>query len=152
MDIESLLDINTEVLKGRVVFKFTYNGEPITELRMLKTNDLMKVVLESLYKDEIKNVCFVFIIDSLEMPTNMNLVKVFASMFHSHVNIIEKKLDFTVIQSKSGVFKMFFSILKMYYQPIKPLYISESDESTEKCLTSSSERDKIANFSDEVKK
>lgn len=152
MDIESLLNIDTMVLKNRFVLKFIYNGKPITELRMLKTNDLMKTALETLYKNEIKNVCFVFIVDSLEMPTNIKLFKDFASTFHSHVDIIQQKLDFTIIQSNSGVFKLFFSILKMYYQPIKPLYISESSESTKKCLMSRSERSKTTNFSDEVKK
>ena len=151
MDIQSLLDLDTTISQNRVVFKLTYNGSPMTELRMLKTIDLMRSILESLHKEEIKNVCFVFVVDSLEMPSNMKLIKDFASTFHPHTEVIEKKLDFTIIQSKNAIFKAFFSILKMYYKPIKPLYMCESDESTEKCLVSNIERNQTTNFSDMVK-
>lgn len=151
MDIESLLDIKTEILQNRVVFRFTYDGKKITELRMLKTIEMMNAALETLYKDEIKNVCFVFVVSSLEMPTNVGVFKDFASVFVSHTNIIEKKLNFTIIQSDNKIFKLFFSILKMYYQPIKPLYMCEDSKSTENCLISSSERNKTANFSDVIK-
>lgn len=151
MDIQSLLDFNTTVSQNRIVFSLTYNGKPITELRMLKTIDLVKTVLESLRKDEIENVCFVFIVDSFEMPSNMKLIKDFACTFHPYAEVIEKKLDFTIIQSKNAIFKAIFSILKLYYKPIKPLYMCESDESTEKCLMSNSERNQISNFSDMVK-
>lgn len=152
MDIKSVLDLDTTISQNRVVFKLTYNGSPITELRMLKTNDLMKTILESFYKDEIERVCFIFVVDSLEVPSNMKLIKGFATTFHPHAEIIGKKLDFTIIQSKNAIFKVMLSILKMYYQPIKPLYLCESDESTEKCLVSNFERNQITNFSDMVKK
>ena len=45
MDIQSLLDLDTTISQNRVVFKLTYNGSPMTELRMLKTIDLMKSIL-----------------------------------------------------------------------------------------------------------
>ena len=38
----------------------------------------------------------------------------------------------------------------MYYEPIKPLYMSESDEVTEKCLESKIERSKTVNFSEMI--
>ena len=151
MDIQSLLDLDTKISQNRVVFKLTYNGSLMTELRMLKTIDLMKSILESLYKEELKNVCFVFVVDTLEMPSNMKLIKDFASTFHPYAEIIDKKLDFTIIQSKNSIFKAFFSILKVYYKPIKPLYMCVSDESTDKCLVSKIERNKTTNFSDMIK-
>jgi len=151
MEIENLFKFESIVVKGRVVFKFIFREIQITELRMLKTVQLMKEVLDSFHKDEIKNVCFVFVINKMQMPTNISLFKEFASIFKSYSNVINEKLDFTIIQSNSGIFKMFFSLFKMYYEPIKPLYMCESDESTEKCLISNSERSKTATFSDILK-
>ena len=118
---------------------------------MLKTIEMMKKVLDSFHKEEVTNICFVFVFNSIKMPTNMKLIKDFASTFHAYGDVINKKLDFTIIQSNNNIFKLFFSLFKMYYEPIKPLYLCENDESTEKCLVSNSERSKAANFSDMVK-
>lgn len=151
MEIEDLFDLGAEIVKSRVVFKFVYTEKLITELRMLKTIETLKSVLESFQKEEIKHISFVFVINKINMPTNMGLIKNFASTFHSYSEIIEQKLDFTIIQSNSSIFKLFFSLFKMYYEPIKPLYLCESDESTEKCLKSNDERNKVANFADMLK-
>jgi hypothetical protein len=151
MEIENLFNLETKISQHRVVFKFVYTETPITELRMLKTIEMMKKVLDSFHKEEVTNICFVFVINSIKMPTNMKLIKDFASTFHAYGDVINKKLDFTIIQSNNNIFKLFFSLFKMYYEPIKPLYLCENDESTEKCLVSNSERSKAANFSDMVK-
>lgn len=151
MEIEDLFQLDTKIVKNRVVFKFVYLEKQITELRMLKTIETIKSVLESFRKKEIKHVSFVFIINQIELPANMNLIKDFASTFHSYAEIINEKLDFTIIQTNSSIFKLFFSVFKMYYEPVKPLYLCESDESTEKCLESKDERGKVANFSDMLK-
>ena len=151
MEIEDLFHLETKIVKNRVVFKFIYTEKPITELRMLKTIGTMKTVLESFQKKEIGHVSFVFIINKIIMPSNMGLIKDFAATFHSYADIINQKLDFTIIQSNSTIFKLFFSFFKMYYEPIKPLYLSENDESTEKCLESKDERGKVTNFSDMLK-
>ena len=150
MDIENLFDLDTKITQKRVVFKFTYTEISITELRMLKTIEMLKKVLDSFHKDEIKNICFVFVINSIKMPANMKLVKDFAATFHSYSDVINEKLDFTIIQSNNNIFKVFFSLFKMYYEPIKPLYMCESDEVTEKCLESKNERSKTANFSEMI--
>lgn len=148
MEIENLFNLETKILQNRVVFKFVYTETPITELRMLKTIEMMKVVLDSFHKEEVSNICFVFVINSIKMPINLKLIKEFASTFHAYGDVINQKLDFTIIQSNNNIFKLFFSLFKMYYEPIKPLYMCESDESTEKCLNSNDERSKVANFSD----
>lgn len=151
MEIENLFELETKIVDNIVVFNFVYTEKPITELRMLKTIEMMKSVLESFHKKEIKHVSFVFVINKLKLPTNMSLIKDFASTFHSYGDIINEKLDFTIIQSHSSIFKLFFSLFKMYYEPIKPLYLCESDESTENCLKNKNERSKVANFSDMLK-
>tara|TARA_Y100000389_G_C17466000_1_gene525599 strand:+ start:4477 stop:4935 length:459 start_codon:yes stop_codon:yes gene_type:complete len=151
MEIENLLDLESKIIANRVVFKFTFKEIPITELRMLKTIEMLTDVLDSFKKPEIKHVCFVFVINKMKMPSNLGLFKDFARTFNDYSVVINEKLDFTIIQSNNGIFKMFFSLFKMYYEPIKPLYICESDESTEKCLTSNNERNKVKNFSDMIK-
>tara|TARA_Y100000389_G_C17071234_1_gene322077 strand:- start:40 stop:516 length:477 start_codon:yes stop_codon:yes gene_type:complete len=147
-EIENLFKLETEIVKQRVVFKFVYTEIPITQLRMLKTIEMVKEVLESLQKTEIHHVSFIFVINQFTMPTNVSLIKDFASTFHPYTDIINEKLDFTIIQSNSSLFKLFFSFFKMYYEPIKPLYLCESDESTKNCLESKNERSKVPDFSD----
>tara|TARA_Y100000389_G_C17347598_1_gene456668 strand:+ start:128 stop:586 length:459 start_codon:yes stop_codon:yes gene_type:complete len=151
MEIENLFDLDTKIVANKVVFKFVYTEKPITELRMLKTIEMMKNVLETFREKRINHVSFVFVINQIEMPTNMGLFENFASTFHSYTNIINQKLDFTIIQSNSRIFKLFFSLFKMYYEPIKPLYLCENDKSTEQCLESQDERNKVANFADMLK-
>jgi hypothetical protein len=151
MEIDDLFILHTKIVQNRVVFKFVYSEIPITELRMLQASDMMKNVLESCHKKEITNICFVFVINSVEMPINMKLIKNFATSFQSYYDIINKKLDFTIIQSNNNIFRLCFSLFKMYYEPIKPLYMCENDESTQKCLLSKSERSKVANLSDMIK-
>lgn len=148
MEIEDLFFLDTKIVENRVVFQFTYTETPVTELRMLKTIEMLKNVLNLFHNDEIKNICFVFIINSFQMPANMKLIKDFAGTFHSYADVINKKLDFTIIQSNNGLFKVFFSLFKMYYEPMKPLYMCENDGLTEKCLKSNNERDKTTNLSD----
>jgi len=147
-EIENLFNLETEIVKQRVVFKFVYTEIPITKLRMFKTIEMVKEVLETFHKTEIHHVSFVFVINQFEIPANIGLIKDFASTFHPYTEIIIKKLDFTIIQSNSNMFKIFFSLFRMYYEPIKPLYLCESDESTKKCLESKNERSKVSNFSD----
>ena len=150
MDIDDLLILETKIVQKRVIFKFTYTEISITELRTLKTVDLMESVLKSLRKKEVTNVCFVFVINSLELTTNIKLFEQFASIFRSYTDVIKQKLDFTIVQTNNGVFKLFFSLFKRYYEPIKPLYMCDSNESVEKCLTSSSERNKISDLSERI--
>ena len=151
MEIENLFTLKTEIITNRVVFKFIFNEKSITELRMLKTTEMLKSVFESFKTQEIKHVCFVFVINKIKMPANLALFKDFAKTFNDYSDLINEKLDFTIIQTNNGIFKMFFSLFKLYYAPIKPLYMCESDESTEKCLTSNNERNKVKNFSDMIK-
>jgi len=150
MEIENLFILDTKITQNRVVFKFTYTENSITELRMLKTIEMLKKVLDSFHKDEIKNICIIFVVNSIQMPANMKLVKDFAATFHSYSDVINQKLNFTIIQTNNKIFKVFFSLFKMYYEPIKPLYMSESDEVTEKCLESKIERSKTVNFSEMI--
>jgi len=150
MEIENLFALETKIINNRVVFKFTFTESEITELRMVKTIEMLKKVLDSFHRDEIKHICFVFVINSIRMPSNMKLIKDFASTFHSYSEVINEKLDFTIIQSSNNIFKMFFSLFRMYYDPIKPLYMSKDDATTEKCLDSKDERNNVANFVDMV--
>lgn len=148
MEIESLLDLESNIVSNRVIFKLTFKDAHITELRMLKTTELLKSVFESFKTTEIKRVCLVFVVNKIKMPANLSLFKNFAEAFNNYSEVINEKLDFTIIQTNNGVFRMFFSLFKMYYEPIKPLYMCENDEITTKCLMSNSERKKVKNFSD----
>lgn len=152
MDIDDLLILKTTIVAKRVVFKFIYTEKSITELRTLKTIELMEGVLKSLYKKEVTNVCFVFVVNSLEMTTKIKLFEQFASIFRLYTDIIKQKLDFTIVQTNNGIFKLFFSLFKMYYEPIKPLYMCEDDESVDRCLKDNSERKKKTDLSESIKK
>ena len=57
-EIENLFKLETEIVKQCVVFKFVYTGIPITELRMFKTIEMVKEVLETFHKTEIHHVSF----------------------------------------------------------------------------------------------
>ena len=151
MEIQDLLKLETKVINNRVVFKFTYTELPITQLRTLKTIEVMEGVLKSLSKKEVNKACFVFIVNSLDFNVNIKLFQEFGSIFRSYTDIITEKLDFTIIQTNNGIFKVFFSLLKRFYEPIRPLYICENDEIVNNCLKSDEEINKKCNLSERIK-
>ena len=152
MDIDDLLILETKIVQKKLVFKFTLADKSITELRMAKTIGMIDDVLKSFYRKDVTKVCFIFIVDSVKLPSNLSLLADFSNKFREYTDIIKEKLDFTIIQSNNGLFKIFFSLFKQFYVPIKPLYICETEESTEECLTNSIEREKKSNISNMVDK
>lgn len=145
-NIKKLLNLETMIVSKRVVFKFTYTNMEITDLRMLATMELINEVLKTLYNNEVTDACFVFAVDGMKIPTNFKSLKQVASTFHTHAEIINKKLSFTIIQCNNNIFKMFFSLFKLYYEPVKPLYLCDNEDITTKCLTNTDELKKMPNI------
>lgn len=147
MEIQELFHVNTYVSDNKLIYSFVYNNCDITDLRVMKTIESVKAILDTLYLDEVKNVCFVFIIDRITIPTNYILFKEFANTFKKYFDVIDAKLKFSIVQSSSNIFQMFFSTFKKFYEPIKPLYLCADEIETKHCIASKIKRAKFPNIS-----
>lgn len=151
MDIDPLFDVNVYIEDKKLIYKFTYKGLEITDLRMLKTIEVMKGALETLKRDDVINGHFVFVVDNITIPTNYSLLKDFAHLFYNYTELITQKVQFTVVQSQSSIFNMFFSLFKQFYKPVKPLYLTTNDKETEDCIKDPEYRKTLPNVSNMVK-
>ena len=150
MDIEELFNTKTGILNNKLVYTFTFKNCEITELRIMNSVKCMKDILDTLFIDKVKNVCFVFVIDEITIPSNYKYFKDFTSVFDKYQEIIKEKVRFTIIQSNSNIFQLLFSVFKQYYKPIKPMYVCSNEEDVKNCLKSKKEREKFKNVSDMI--
>ena len=44
------------------------------------------------------------------------------------------KLNYSVVQCKSNIFKLFFSLFKQYYTPVKELYLVKTFDDAQKAI------------------
>ena len=152
MEIENLLNLNTIVKDNAVIYKFTYTNIDITDLRMLKTIQGVKQVLDSFYDKNIKRVYFIFAATEVSVPANFNLFKDFIKCFYSYGEILKKKLEFTIVQSNNSLFNIFFKLFEQHYTPVRPMYLCSNENETKKCLKDKKFRDKLPNISKMVVK
>ena len=144
--IEDLFNIIIKKNKGDYYIEFIYNSIDITDLRMIKFVKKTKELINILKKDEVKNIYFIFILNNLIIPANFSVLKDFIQIFHDNIDLMIKKVKFTIIQNETNLFKIFISIFKQYYKPYKPLYLCKNDEEREMCLTDESSRQKLPNI------
>jgi|OM-RGC.v1.024174578 hypothetical protein len=144
--IDKLFDIKTTIEKKKLIFTFTFNGNEFTDLRVIQFFHEMDGILKSLYKPEIKHLYFLFKIEEIQIPSNFVSIKKVAELLTSHLPILHEKLMFTIIQNDTNVFKVFFSLFKQYYVPVKPLYLCKTDEDVRECLHEPEKRIKYPNI------
>ena len=146
MSIESFVDFECIVEEKKLLYKFTANGGSITELRMIHLINQMNEIFKSLGNEKITKVYFIFDIQKIVLPTNLTLLKEFSDMFTSNRENLTKKLQFSIVVNNNNVFRIFFSLFKQYYNPVKSLYLCSNDEEMKTCLHDESKRDSFPNI------
>lgn len=144
--IEDLFNIKIKKNNESYYIEFHYNRLEITNLRMLKFVEKTKQVINLLKKDEVKKIYFIFILNNIIIPANFNVLKDFIQIFHDNIDLMIEKVQFTIIQNETNLFKIFIEIFKKFYQPYKPLYLCKNDEETKLCLTDENVRKKMPNI------
>ena len=146
MDIQPFVDIEANIEKGKLIFTFTANGNEITDLRTLDFITKIEKIVQDLNQDSIQIVYFLFDIERLVIPTNFSSIKLFADTMNQYKDLLNKKLGFTVVQTPNNVFRLFFSLFKKYYNPVKSLYLCKTKEETDSCLHNAKTRDQFPNI------
>ena len=123
MEIQEIFDTKTEIISNKLVYTFTLRNCEITQLRLLK---------------------------SITIPANYEYIKDLTEVFSEYEPIVKEKVKFSIIQSKSSIFQLLFSIFKKYYNPIKPMYVCHDEDDVQKCLSSKKDREKYQNVSDMI--
>ena len=106
----------------------------------------MNEIFKSLENEKITKVYFIFDIQKIVLPTNLTLLKQFSEVFTSNRENLTKKLQFSIVVNNNNVFRIFFSLFKQYYEPIKSLYLCSNDEEMKICLHDESKRDSFPNI------
>ena len=146
MDIEEIAKIEPKIENGKLIIYFTANSVEITDLRVLSFIDKLKPLMNELENEKIKEFFFVFNVNDIIIPTNFSMLKVFAQFFKDSEDVIIDKLKFSVVESKSNIFKLFFSLFKKYYVPKKSLYLCTSSEEVNDCIFNIDSRNKYPNI------
>ena len=146
MSIESFFDYENVQTDDFLICKFVANGKPITYLRTISFLEKMNETMLLFRQENVLRCCLYFHVGKMKMPTNFKLLKEYSEIFKQNKDILEKKLQFTIIQSSNNVFRMFFKLFKQFYTPIKPMYLCKNDEQTENCLKSSDSRINLPTF------
>lgn len=146
MEIEKIATIKPVIRNGKLILFFEATGVPITDIRIMDfLNDSTKLA-KDLYSDKIKEFYFVFNINKLKIPANFNVLKQYAGFLEKHKELLLGKLVYSVLQCDNNIFKMFFSLFKAYYVPIKPLYLCKSEDEVTKCFSDDTYRESLPNM------
>lgn len=146
MNIDSLVNIEPKIVNGKLLIYFHTQNIEVTDLRLFKFLDDTKKLFSDLSNQQIKEFYFIFKIDELKIPTNFNLFKDFAVFFNKYEDLLMDKLKFSVIQCKNNIFKLFFSLFKKYYIPVKPLYLCSNVDDTQCCIFDEEKRNSFPNI------
>lgn len=146
MSIQSFIDFEAVIEQKKLIYRFTANGEAMTELRLVAFIQKLDQIINTLYDNKIKNVYFVFDIENLRIPSNFTLLSDFAKVFRNHEKVLTEKLMFTIIQNSTNVFLLFFRVFKKYYNPVKSLYLCLDSEQVNACLHDKEKRESFPNI------
>ncbi len=146
MSIQSFIDFEAVIEQKKLIYRFTANGEAMTELRLVAFIQKLDQIINTLYDNKIKNVYFVFDIENLRIPSNFTLLSDFAKVFRNHEKVLTEKLMFTIIQNSTNVFLLFFRIFKKYYNPVKSLYLCLDAHQVNTCLHDEEKRNSFPNI------
>ena len=134
MEIEKIATINPEIRNKKLIINFEATGVAITDIRLMDFLNDSKKLANDLKNEQIKEFYFVFNIDNLQIPSNFNLFKQYASFLEEHKDLLMGKLVYSVLQCKNNIFKMFFNLFKAYYVPVKALYLCKNSEEVQRCF------------------
>ena len=147
--IEEVFEIREEYQYNKLIVFINATGRKLTELRKLSFITKLDSYLCDLSKKDIHFFYFVFNLNKASIPTNFSFIRDFSKLLSKHQELIQYKLDFSVILYKSNLFYTFFSLFKKYYEPIKPLYLCQKYEDVLLCIH---EPNKRKNFPEIVSK
>lgn len=150
MDIETLFEIDTKIAHNKLVYSFTYKNREMTKLRIMKMVKDVEDVLKTFHLDNVKNICFVFVINDVTIPSNFDFLEDLSRLFQKYKDVIKQKLNFTIVYSQNSIFNILFTAFQKYYHPIKPMYVCNSEDDVDICLKSKIEREKFPNVSNMV--
>lgn len=146
MSIQSFIDFEPIIDRKKLIYRFTANGQPMTELRLVAFTQKIDTIIKTLYDEKIKKVYFIFNIEKLLIPSNFTLLSDFALVFHNHHTVLKQKLEFTIVQNSTNVFLLFFRVFKQYYNPVKSLYLCLNDDQVFTCLHEEESRHSFPNI------
>ena len=145
-EIDELFEITSFITNKTFVIKFNSLNLKLTDLKILKFFTDFEKAIQALYDERIKSACFLFVLNEIFIPTNFKFLTDFANVLKKHNVIILEKISFSIIQNDSNIFKLFFNVFKMYYEPKKSLYLCNDNEQTDLCLNNEEERKNIPNI------
>ena len=151
IEVEDIATLTPEIKNGKLIVTFKALSIELTDLRILHFINKIQKLVNELNNKKIKEFFFVFDIDDLIIPTNFTMLKDFAQFFKDNEDIILDKLTYSVLKSKNNIFKLFFSLFKKYYVPIKPLYLCSNQEEVNECLFNTETRNKFPNIINIIK-
>lgn len=151
IEVEDIATLTPEIKNGKLIVTFKALSIELTDLRILHFINKIQKLVNELNNKKIKEFFFVFDIDDLIIPTNFTMLKDFAQFFKDNEDIILDKLTYSVLKSKNNIFKLFFSLFKKYYVPIKPLYLCCNQEEVNECLFNPEIRNKFPNIINIIK-
>ena len=146
MSIQPFIDINVYIEKGTLSCCFISNGKELTELRGMLFIKEMTELMKKINTINTNRIVFLFDIDKIDfnaLPSNYKLLKSYAQVFKDHKSVIENKLGFTIVKSEKNIFRMFFRLFKLFYTPIKPLYLCNTLEKSLQCIHDEEELKKL---------
>ena len=149
--VEDIATVSPEIKNGKLIVTFKALSIELTDLRILHFINKLQKLINELNNDKIKEFFFVFDIDDLIIPTNFTMLKDFAQFFKDNEEIILDKLTYSVLKSKNNIFKLFFSLFKKYYIPVKPLYLCSNQTEVTECLFDDEKRSKFPNIINIIK-
>ena len=149
--IEDVFVIHDEIQNEKLVVFINATGVKLTELRKLSFLAKMDNYLTELLKRDISTFYFVFDLNKAKIPTNFSFITGFSKLLLKHAELIESKLEFSVILNKSNVFYTFFSLFKKFYVPIKPLYLCQKYDDVITCIHNRNERKKFPEIVSKMK-
>ena len=146
MDIDTFVTIKPVIQKGKLIIEFEGNNNAITELRVLKVADEIHKLLKELESERIQEFYFFIKVDEVQLPTNFGYIEGIASSFKKYEELIMKKLKFSVVECKNNLFRMFFSLFKKYYTPVKEIYLAKTSKDALCAIHDESYRDSLPNI------
>ena len=147
MEIETFVTIKPTIQNGKLIILFEGNQNMITELRVLKVADEIHKLLSELQNNQVKEFYFLFQVENIQIPANFSYIEEIAKSLYKYEDLIMQKLKFSVVQCKNNLFRIFFSLFKKYYTPIKEIYLSKTREDALECIHNEQFRKTLPNIS-----
>lgn len=146
-NIETFVTITPKIEHKKLIVYIVANNNEITELRIFKVIEELKSLFQQIKQnDKVNEFYLVFDITQFKIPTNFRMFTSVSDLLLESKSLIVDKLKFSVIQSENNIFKMFFSLFKKYYEPIKPLYLCRTENDTKECIHSVDSRSNFPNI------